>query len=248
MKKPLVITGAVALLIGATALAAPLFSPAPVAAQSFEADSPFPANPESGLGVFAFDLVIRMDMASDRASGPITLFVNSRDGSMALENPHTTLWALGMPDMPDVAIHHVIFRHGEIMACGVHPFVGEACMQLGQAMGPGLALMTNTAMAEDFYESVRWTDQDGAPDDLAGTRGPDRTRRWPGFRPPSPPGSRSSARAWASPRITTPGSTARCAAPSSTSIWPTQTPSAGCPCIFGTCRQGAIAWTSAAIA
>ena len=57
------------------------------------------------------------------------------------------------------------------MACGVHPFVGEACMQLGQAMGPGLALMTNTAMAEDFYESVRWTDQDGAPDDLAGTRG-----------------------------------------------------------------------------
>ena len=44
-------------------------------------------------------------------------------------------------------------------------------MQLGQAMGPGLALMTSTAMAEDFYESVRWTDQDGAPDDLAGTRG-----------------------------------------------------------------------------
>ncbi|MFN3581179.1 MAG: hypothetical protein ACK4VV_11995 [Pseudomonas sp.] len=121
----------------------------------FEADSRFTANPPSGQsGQFAFDLRLQLHFESDRNAGPLTVFVNSRDGSMALDNPHVTLWALGMQDLPGVQIHHVIIRDGEVMACGRHPELGEGCMPMGGDIVPGFSVWATHVAAERFFASV----------------------------------------------------------------------------------------------
>ncbi|MFE3838190.1 hypothetical protein [Pseudogemmobacter sonorensis] len=137
----------------------------------FSTPSSFPPNPASAIGRYGFDLALRIELQSDRASGPLTLLVNSRDGSMALDNPHASLWALGMEDIPGLDIHHVLFRAGEFLVCGRHPMVGEACLQIGGGMGLPYGLDIGEAFAREFYESLRWTDQDGAPVGVEGTGG-----------------------------------------------------------------------------
>lgn len=150
------------ILVFSFALAAP-------ARAEFSAPSSFPPNPASAIGRYRFDLTMQIELDSDKVSGPLTLLVNSHDGSMALDNPHVTLWALGMEDMPGLDVHHVIFRPGEFLVCGRHPMVGEACLQLGGGMGIPYGLDMGEAFACEFYESVRWTDQDGAPVGVEGT-------------------------------------------------------------------------------
>lgn len=152
------------LLMVSLAFAAP-------ARADFSSSSSFPPNPASAIGRYGFDLVLRIELDSDRVSGPLTLLVNSRDGSMALDNPHVTRWALGMEDIPGLDVHHVIFRPGEFLVCGRHPMVGEACLQLGGGMGIPYGLDMGEAFAREFYESVRWTDQEGAPVGVEGTGG-----------------------------------------------------------------------------
>lgn len=134
-------------------------------------DSSFPANPASGTGHFVFDLEMQVEIDSDRISGPATVYVNSRDGSMALANPHTALWALGMPDIPGLQIHQAVFRHGELMVCGVHPDYGEGCMQMGEAHSALAAAVLGREQAQLYFNSVRLTDQDNAPVDVEGTHG-----------------------------------------------------------------------------
>lgn len=144
---------------------------AATAAGGLGPDSSFPANPVGGTGRFAFDLEMRIEIESDKVSGPATVYVNSRDGSMALANPHTALWALGMPDVPGLQIHHVILRAGEAMVCGVHPQQGQGCMLLGKAPSPLTAASLSRQQAEAYFRSVSLTDQDNAPVDVAGTDG-----------------------------------------------------------------------------
>lgn len=133
-------------------------------AADFNTPSAFRANPETGTGRFAFDLEMQVTLRSAQASGSFTVLVNSRDGSMALDNPHAALWGLGMQDVPGLQIHHVIFRTGNVMACGVHPQSGQACLPLG-ASGWVAQIMPMLAQAdaEQFFTSIRTTDQRAVP-------------------------------------------------------------------------------------
>jgi len=119
---------------------------------------------------FDFDLLLEVDLESDRVSGRIALHVNSADGTMALANSHVTLWALGMPDLPDVDVHHVVQWPGGALLCGRHPMVGQACLPFGAAPS-GLGMLTGEALARDFFASYLLFDQDNAPVDIAGTEG-----------------------------------------------------------------------------
>ncbi|MBL0935388.1 MAG: hypothetical protein IBJ07_11645 [Rhizobiaceae bacterium] len=142
-------------------------------AAGFGAESGFRANPATGVGTFAFDLEISFDLRSDRASGAATVYVNSRDGSMALANPHASLWAFGMQDIPGLQIHHVIVRAGEIMACGRHPLHGDGCLPFGGDIVPGFSAWASAEAAERFFASVASTDQSRAPGFVVGTKGLD---------------------------------------------------------------------------
>ena len=90
---------------------------------------------------------------------------------MALANPHTALWALGMSAIPGLQIHQAVFRHGEVMVCSVHPDYGEGCMQVGEAHSSLVAAALGREQAQLYFNSVRLTDQDNAPVDVEGRRG-----------------------------------------------------------------------------
>ncbi|PKO90967.1 MAG: hypothetical protein CVU15_11170 [Betaproteobacteria bacterium HGW-Betaproteobacteria-1] len=144
----------------------------PALGADFDAQSRFTPNPQSGVGRFVFDLEMRVTLRSTQASGPFTVLVNSRDGSMVLDNPHITLWALGMPDVPGLQIHHVLYRPGNLMACGIHSQTGEVCLPLGASdwvatIMPALSELN----AEHFFASARESDQTAAPCCLPEARG-----------------------------------------------------------------------------
>lgn len=149
--------------------AAALVALAPANAADFGASSRFPANPASGNGRYAFDLEMRVSIESDRGSGDATIYVNSADGSMAVADPHLTLWAFGAPDIPGLQVHQLIIRRGEIMACGRHPDYGNGCMQMGGA-GAGAFHMA-VADARAFLASDRGIDEAAARADLGDTSG-----------------------------------------------------------------------------
>lgn len=67
---------------------------------------------------FQFD--IAMDVDFEFGQGPIRarVFVNSRDGSMLLDNPHTALWAFGAQGLDKITVHHLLFQSGRALACG----------------------------------------------------------------------------------------------------------------------------------
>jgi len=160
-------------LIGAAGIFAALaLAAVPAFAVAFNAGSSFPANPTDGTGPFAFDLEMRVTLESDKASGPMTVYVNSHDGSMALANPHTSLWALGMPDVPDLQVHQVIVRAGQALVCGSHPRYGQGCMVMGaKGFSSVMASLASEAEAEAYFNSIRNVDQRNAPVDIASTRG-----------------------------------------------------------------------------
>lgn len=143
----------------------------PCTAMAFGPDSGFPPNPANGLGQFAFDLEMSVEIRSDRASGRARIHVNSKDGSMALADPHVSLWAFGMQDIPGLQIHHVVVRTGEIMACGRHPLYGEGCMPVGGDIVPGFSNWAAEDAAERFFASAASTDQSLAPGFVVGTEG-----------------------------------------------------------------------------
>ncbi|MCP9888368.1 hypothetical protein KBY96_10570 [Cyanobium sp. ATX 6A2] len=101
---------------------------APARAVGYEQDSRFPANPPLAHGTteaaarasqYGFDL--RMDVEIDIGSGPrpARVFVNSRDGSMLLDQPTLTLWAFGAGDLINrVSVHHLLIDDGQALACG----------------------------------------------------------------------------------------------------------------------------------
>ena len=143
-------------------------------AADFDMDSSFPANPTVGTGQFAFDLTMQVSLSATGVNGSFTVYVNSRDGSMALENPHTTLWALGMKDIPDLQVHQVIARTGEIMVCGIHPETGKGCLTLAGNPAAFWAPIREGMLYRDastFFASVPRTNQNNVPCCQPGTAG-----------------------------------------------------------------------------
>ena len=100
----------------------------PARAAGYEQESRFPANPPlahgssalaAGASRYAFDL--RMDLEIDIGSGPrpAQVFVNSRDGSMLLDQPTLTLWSFGAGDLINrVSVHHLLVASGQALVCG----------------------------------------------------------------------------------------------------------------------------------
>lgn len=150
-------------------LAAVLLSATPASATDFGASSRFPANPASGNGSFAFDLQMRISIESDRASGDATVYVNSNDGSMAVADPHLTLWAFGAQDIPGLQVHQLILRRGELMACGRHPEYGDGCVPMGGAAAGAFQMAVADARA--FLVSPHMMDEAAARADLGDTQG-----------------------------------------------------------------------------
>jgi len=101
---------------------------APARAVGYEQDSRFPANPplahdstEAAAGASQYGFDLRMDVEIDIGSGPrpARVFVNSRDGSMLLDQPTLTLWAFGADDLINrVSVHHLLMDDGQALACG----------------------------------------------------------------------------------------------------------------------------------
>ncbi|OYW36773.1 MAG: hypothetical protein B7Z42_11585, partial [Brevundimonas sp. 12-68-7] len=66
-------------------------------AQSFDADSRFPANSLYEPAVHRFDLEMRIELWQGGTRGDFSLFVNSRDGTMAVLDPELARWVFGAP-------------------------------------------------------------------------------------------------------------------------------------------------------
>lgn len=151
---------------GLVAFALALGFASAASAAEFDRDSSFPANPTVGTGQFAFDLTMQVSLRATGIDGNFTVLVNSRDGSMALEDPHTTLWALGLQDIPDLQIHQVIARTGELLVCGTHPETGKGCMTLGGSLASFWVPIREGMLARDseaFFASATLTDQSAVP-------------------------------------------------------------------------------------
>lgn len=126
---------------------------------AFVADSAFPRNPESELGVHRFDLRLRQLIDSAEGLGEITYFVNSADNSMYF--PH---WGLGswLPSHQfDQGEFHFLLRQadGDTLVCGKHVDIGPACLQLGEELGAGFAWLRNMSLHQQFLRSVPRTPQ-----------------------------------------------------------------------------------------
>ncbi len=148
---------------------------APARAVGYEQDSRFPANPPLAHGTteaaarasqYGFDL--RMDVEIDIGSGPkpARVFVNSRDGSMLLDQPTLTLWAFGAGDLINrVSVHHLLIDDGQALACGEPRDARTAaqaeqlvasqrlCFGVGQ-LSPVINATNAEAARQIFFDSV----------------------------------------------------------------------------------------------
>lgn len=126
---------------------------------AFAADSAFPRNPESDMGVHRFDLRLRQLIDSAEGLGEITYFVNSADNSMYF--PH---WGLGswLPaNQFDQGEFHFMLRQadGDTILCGKHVDIGPACLHLGEELGGGFAWLRNMSLHREFLASIPRTPQ-----------------------------------------------------------------------------------------
>jgi hypothetical protein len=165
--------GTAILLLAGLALTS--VGPSPARAVGYEQDSRFPANPPlahgssaaaAGASRYGFDL--RMDVEIDIGSGPrpARVFVNSRDGSMLLDQPTLTLWSFGAGDLIDrVSVHHLLVASGQALVCGEPRDVGTSdeadrlfaswrlCFGVGQ-LSPVLNATNAEAARQIFFDTV----------------------------------------------------------------------------------------------
>lgn len=99
----------------------------PTAAFAERRASDFPPNPplvhfssEAAASSKRFQFDIAMDVDFEFGQDPIRarVFVNSRDGSMLLDNPHTALWASDAQGLDKITVHHLLVQSGRALACG----------------------------------------------------------------------------------------------------------------------------------
>ena len=146
--------GLLAVAVLALAGAAP-----PSQAADFSANSRFPDNPESELGLYRFDLRIRQNIDSSEGIGAITYYVNSADNSMMI--PASGLgawWPRG--EFAQGRLEFVIRQaDGDFMACGQHQDLGPACLLLGDNFGPAFGWLRHMTWHRQFLDSIAETPQ-----------------------------------------------------------------------------------------
>lgn len=141
---------------------------------AFTADSQFPPNPESPLGLYRFDLIIHQVVDSASGVDSLTYFANTADGSLLFPS-----WSLegGLP--PGLSDHgelHFVIRQadGDLMACGKHREFGNACLLMGDDLGRGFAWLRDMSLHRRFLESIPRTPQalgEGPGGPFQGVRG-----------------------------------------------------------------------------
>lgn len=141
---------------------------------TFTANSSFPANPESELGVYRFDLRLLQLVDSSRGLDRITYFANTADGSLLF--PNWTLEGLLPPgSFGDAELHFVLRQaDGDVIACGKHPEVGDACLQLGENLGPGFGWLRDMTQHRRFLDTIPRVPQtlgEGPGGNVQGIRG-----------------------------------------------------------------------------
>ena len=150
--------------------------------QDFLRVSGFPANPDSDVGRFRFDLALRQRIASARANGEFTVHANSRDGSLALFDVESIKAALGAPVVPDLQYEFALLRPGgNALLCGRHREHGAACFRAGGEVSLADGMLMNYTGTMHFLNSIGSTPQTiygTPPPGTAAVRGefPDGTR------------------------------------------------------------------------
>lgn len=141
---------------------------------AFTANSPFPPNPESELGVYRFDLRLRQLVDSSRGLDRITYFANTADGSLLF--PNWSIEGLLPPGSFGEGELHFVIRQadGDVMACGQHPDFGDACVLLGENLGSGFAWLRDMTLLRQFLDSIPRVPQtlgEGPGGNVQGIRG-----------------------------------------------------------------------------
>ena len=141
---------------------------------AFTADSRFPANPESPLGLYRFDLIIHQIIDSASGVDSVTYFANTADGSLLFPS-----WSLegGLP--PGLSAYgelHFVIRQadGDLMACGKHRDFGQACLMMGDDLGRGFAWLRDMGLHRRYLDSIPRTPQalgEGPGGPFQGVRG-----------------------------------------------------------------------------
>lgn len=142
--------------------------------ETFRANSPFPPNPESELGVHRFDLRLLQLVDSSRGLDRITYFANTADGSLLFPD-----WALDGLLPPgtfgDSELHFVLRQaDGDVLACGEHPDLGNACLMLGENLGPGFGWLRDMTQHRRFLDTLPRVPQtlgEGPGGNVQGIRG-----------------------------------------------------------------------------
>lgn len=133
---------------------------------AFDAGSRFPPNPEDDSGLFRFDLAITQQVHSQLAQGYFTHYANTRDGSL-LFGPELAKLMVEPRKIPHTEVDFVIRKaNGDLLACGRHRDVGQACLKLGAELPLARVLAGDQAMLDAFLHSIASTPQrmDASPD------------------------------------------------------------------------------------
>lgn len=127
---------------------------------NYAADSTFPPNPSTGIGLNRFDLRLMQTVDTPQGLFTFTYFANSADGSLLF--PEWTLDTL-LPagrEFTRGQMHFVLRRaDGDILACGKHETAGLGCLQLGENLGPAFAWLQKSTQQKRFLESIPRTPQ-----------------------------------------------------------------------------------------
>lgn len=142
---------------------------------AFAANSSFPPNPESEIGRYRFDLMIRQLIDSSEGLGEITYFVNSADNSQLFLPGLMGNWMPGGGHFPQGEVHFAVRQaDGDVFICGKHRDIGPACLLLGDDIGPAFAWLRDTTSHRHFLASVPRTPQtlgEGPGGNVQGLRG-----------------------------------------------------------------------------
>ena len=126
---------------------------------AFRANSRFPPNPESELGLYRFDLRIRQLIDSTEGLEEITYFVNSADNSMLFPDWGLANW-LPIDAFAQGKLDFVIRQaDGDLLACGEHRDFGPACVVLGENLGAAAGWLRNMTLHTRFLDSIASTPQ-----------------------------------------------------------------------------------------
>ncbi|PRH81933.1 hypothetical protein [Arenimonas caeni] len=142
---------------------------------TFAANSRFPPNPESEMGSYRFDLMIRQLIDSSEGLGEITYFVNSADNSQLFLPGLMGNWMPGGGNFAQGEVHFAVRQaDGDTFICGKHQEIGPACLLLGDDLGSAFGWFRDMSLHRDFLASIPRTPQtlgEGPGGNVQGIRG-----------------------------------------------------------------------------